>query len=110
MTARAHRLAILTSEEIDDLYGLPNFTDEDRSSYCDLGAVEQAAVDERHGKIGVHLVLQLGYFKAIRAAILDDSKTFAGKREILCVVGFVLHRLQAAMDGVGNYVALPDSR
>ena len=30
---RSHRLSILTRQEIDDLYGLPRFSDEDRLTY-----------------------------------------------------------------------------
>ena len=33
---RSHRLAILTASEIDDLFGLPRFTEEDRRLYFDL--------------------------------------------------------------------------
>ncbi|AHX13360.1 transposase [Dyella jiangningensis] len=66
MTTNPHRLAILASEEIDDLYGLPQFTDDERLLYFDLSAAEQAAVAMRRGTTGVYLVLQLGYFKAKR--------------------------------------------
>ncbi|EIL96198.1 DUF4158 domain-containing protein [Rhodanobacter sp. 115] len=66
MTANTHRLAILTSEEIDDLYGRPRFTDDERLLYFDLNASEQAAVAALRGSTGVYLVLQLGYFKAKR--------------------------------------------
>lgn len=66
MAANTHRLAILTSEEIDDLYGRPRFTDDERLLYFDLNAPEQAAVAMRRGSTGVYLVLQLGYFRAKR--------------------------------------------
>ena len=66
MTSNSHRLAILTNEEIDDLYSLPRFTDDERLLYFDLSASEQAAVAIRRGTTGVYLVLQLGYFKAKR--------------------------------------------
>lgn len=66
MAANKHRLSILTNEEIDDLYGLPRFTDEERLLYFDLSAAEQAEVALRRGSMGVYLVLQLGYFKAKR--------------------------------------------
>jgi len=35
----SHRLAILTSAEIDDLYGLPRFSDDDRL-YFELSPAE----------------------------------------------------------------------
>jgi hypothetical protein len=37
----SHRLAILMASEIDDRFGLPCFTDEDRRLYFDLSAVER---------------------------------------------------------------------
>ena len=40
----SHRLTILTLEEVEDLYGLPRFTDDDRRLYCDLSPTEHAAV------------------------------------------------------------------
>ena len=40
----SHRMSILTREEIDDLYGLPRFTDEDHQVYFDLSELEQRAV------------------------------------------------------------------
>nr|WP_232443954.1 DUF4158 domain-containing protein [Burkholderia ubonensis] len=63
MTA-SHRLSILTGAEIDDLNALPRFTDEDRHTYFELGDAEQKLVRARPISIGLHLVLQLGYFKA----------------------------------------------
>nr|WP_244754334.1 Tn3 family transposase [Rhodanobacter sp. B2A1Ga4] len=66
MTTNQHRLAILAGEEIDELYGLPRFTEDERLLYFDLSAAEHAAVAARRGTTGVYLVLQLGYFKAKR--------------------------------------------
>jgi hypothetical protein len=45
MTSDSHRLAILTTREIDELYGLPRFTDDERRLYFDLSATEREAVD-----------------------------------------------------------------
>jgi len=59
-----HRLSLLTTKEIDDLYGLPHFTDDDRHHYFDLSVPERAAVDAHTTSVAVHLTLQLGYFKA----------------------------------------------
>jgi hypothetical protein len=65
--ASSRRLSILTQREIDDLYGLPRFTEEDRQLYFDLSAAEQACVRAMHtNSAKVHFVLQLGYFKAKR--------------------------------------------
>src|SRR6516165_4154319 len=67
MPADLRRLSILTAQEIDDLYGLPRFTQDDRRLYFDLSASEQESVNAVHTTTAaVHLVLQLGYFKAKR--------------------------------------------
>jgi hypothetical protein len=92
MKASSRRLAILTKREIDDLYGLPRFSDKDRCLYFDLSPAERGAVDGIHTRsAAAHLVLQLGYFKAKRQffvyerdAVLDDlgyilQKYFPGK-------------------------------
>jgi hypothetical protein len=63
----SRRLSILTRREIDDLYGLPRFTEEDQQLYFDLSAGEEARVRAMHtDSAKVHFVLQLGYFKAKR--------------------------------------------
>jgi hypothetical protein len=80
MATDSRRLSILTAQEIDDLYGLPRFDEDDRLVYFDLSAAERDAVEGVHTtSAAVHLVLQLGYFKAKqrffayeRAAVLDD--------------------------------------
>ncbi|WP_018310234.1 DUF4158 domain-containing protein [Cupriavidus sp. UYPR2.512] len=64
MAANTHRLTILTRQEIDDLYALPRFTEEDRHAYFALDELEQQLVDSRSVAVAVHLILQLGYFKA----------------------------------------------
>lgn len=65
MIADSRRLAILSAHEIHELYGLPSFTDEERCIYFDLSPAEHDAVDAAHtAAAAVHLVLQLGYFKA----------------------------------------------
>jgi len=65
-SARASgRLAILTAQEIEALYGLPRFTEEERQLYFDLSPGEQAAVAAVQTAVAaVHVTLQLGYFKA----------------------------------------------
>ncbi|MDD1620721.1 MAG: DUF4158 domain-containing protein [Methylococcaceae bacterium] len=80
MNVNSRRLSILTKSEIDDLYGLPRFSDDDRCLFFDLSAVEQKAVDAVYThSSAVHLILQIGYFKAKqqffvygREAVLDD--------------------------------------
>ncbi len=63
----SRRLAILTAQEIEELYGLPRFTEDDRQLYFDLSPKERAAVEAvQTADAAVHLTLQLGYFKANR--------------------------------------------
>src|ERR1700730_7574310 len=61
MPVDSHRLSILTQHEIDELYGLPRFTDEDRQTCFDLSEPERYAVHSRTTSVAVHLTLQLGY-------------------------------------------------
>jgi hypothetical protein len=48
MTSDSRRLAILTAREINELYGLPCFTDQERCIYFDLSPAEHDAVDAVH--------------------------------------------------------------
>lgn len=67
MTIESHHLSILTNREIDEIFGLPRFTEEERRLFFDLSSTEHAAVDAvRTTSSAVHLVLQCGYFKAKR--------------------------------------------
>ena len=67
MNINSYRLSILSVAEIDDLYSLPRFTEEDRHLYFDLSVAEREAVTAVHTlPAAVHLTLQLGYFKAKR--------------------------------------------
>ncbi|MDE2203066.1 MAG: DUF4158 domain-containing protein, partial [Burkholderiaceae bacterium] len=86
MPAASHRLSILTQHEIDELYGLPRFTDEDRQTCFDLSEPERHAVHSRTTSVAVHLTLQLGYFKAKRQffdydqdAVRDDLLHILGR-------------------------------
>src|SRR5208282_5907855 len=80
MPTDSRRLSILTAQEVDDLYGLPRFTEEDRRLYFALSPSERDLVDGVHTiSVAAHLVLQLGYFKAKRQffvyaldAVIDD--------------------------------------
>jgi hypothetical protein len=67
MASDSRRLSILTAQEIDDLYGLPRFSEDDRHLYFDLSLTERELVDGVFTlSVAVHLVLQLGHFKAKR--------------------------------------------
>jgi hypothetical protein len=64
MATDSHRLSILTSGEIDHLYGLPRFTEEERRLYFGLSATEREAVEAYTPALEAHFTLLLGYFKA----------------------------------------------
>ncbi len=65
LTPPPRRLRILGEEEIDALYGLPRFTDEERLEYFALSPTEKAALEQFHSiKSRISFILQLGYFKS----------------------------------------------
>jgi hypothetical protein len=67
MSNNSRRLAILSAKEVDDLYGLPHFTEDERYLYFDLSTAERKVVAAvRTVSVAVHLTLQIGYFKAKR--------------------------------------------
>jgi len=72
MADRSHRLAILRQDEIDEVWGQPHFDTRDRDLYFDLTPQELAVVVARRNAVGVHFVLQLGYFHA-RRMFFDPS-------------------------------------
>lgn len=62
----ANRLHILTPAEITELFGLPQFGDEERCHYFDTSAQEHQVVEGRRSTAGIFQALELGYFKAKR--------------------------------------------
>src|ERR1035441_7819181 len=82
MGSESRRLSILTVQEVNELYDLPCFTEEDRHLYFDLSPVERELVDGVFTiSVAVHLILQLGYFKAKRqffvyelSAVVEDTE------------------------------------
>jgi hypothetical protein len=81
MAPDSHRLSILTASEIDDLYGLPRFTNEDRRRYFDLREIEHKAAGAYIPAVAAHFILQLGFFKARQQffiykqdAVVDDLR------------------------------------
>jgi Domain of unknown function (DUF4158) len=62
--SESHRLEILTTSEIDDVFGLPRFTGEDRRLYFDLSSAELEVCKAYTFPVSAHFVLPLGYFKA----------------------------------------------
>ena len=60
-----NRLKILSKSEINELYGIPQFTAAEQKSYFALSAKEYEAMDSCGSPATkTHFVLQLGYFKA----------------------------------------------
>ncbi len=44
-SSRQQRLKILDQDEIEELYGVPRFSDEEREQHFTLSVIEQAALD-----------------------------------------------------------------
>jgi hypothetical protein len=78
----SYRLSILSAEEIDDLYSVPRFTEDDRDLYFALSVAEHEVVAAVHTtSVAAHLTLQLGHFRAKRqffvyeqGAVLEDLR------------------------------------
>ena len=65
MHEQSKRLTILTPKEIQALYGLPQFTDDEQAVYFALDPLEKQQLDQlRNITAAVYFILQLGYFKA----------------------------------------------
>src|SRR5687768_11473988 len=78
MQDQSKRLTILTAKEIDTIYGLPRFTDEERDAYFSLDSREQYAIEGlRTLNAKIYFILQLGYFKANRQFFVFDLHTIA---------------------------------
>jgi len=62
---RERRLRILSEDEIEALYGLPHFSDDERPEYFSIAPAEQRALDQLHSMNSrIYFILQLGYFKS----------------------------------------------
>ena len=67
------RIRILGDDEIEAIYGIPRFTNEERIEYFSLLPSEKAMLEQRHSiKSRIYFILQLGYFKA-RHLFMDFS-------------------------------------
>ena len=81
------RLTILTPKELQTVYALPQFTDEERDTYFSLDHREKQALDEfRTFTTKTYFILQLGYFKAKKQFFVFDVQTVADD------VTYILHR------------------
>ena len=62
---REHRIILLSNAEIEELYSIPTFTNEDRESFFTLSKSDYKLLDEyRTRKLKIYFILQLGYFRA----------------------------------------------
>ena len=76
--SRDRRLKILGQDEIEELYGLPRFSDDEREQYFALTLAEQTALDGLHSiKSKMVFILQLGYFKARRMFFVFSEEEVA---------------------------------
>lgn len=65
MTDLGKRLRIITNNEIQELYGFPHFTCEEREIYFSLNHSEEKELEHLRGVPSkVYFILQMGYFKA----------------------------------------------
>jgi TnpA family transposase len=65
MNPAERRLRILGEDEINALYGLPRFGDDERMEYFSLSPTDKTALDQLHSiKSRIYFILQLGYFKS----------------------------------------------
>ena len=64
-TPQTRRLTILNTDEIEAIFGLPQFTEDERQVHFALSPIESEVVNAaRTITAAVHLTLQIGYFKA----------------------------------------------
>ncbi len=81
------RLTILTPKELQVLYGLPQFTDEERETYFTLEPIEKHAMELfRTYAAKTYFILQLGYFKAKKQFFVFELQTVTED------VHYILHR------------------
>lgn len=82
----SHRLTILSAEEIDDLYSVPQFTEEDRQLFFDFSPPEIAALGTHKTSVAAYLALELGYFKAKQQFFTFEQN------EVAADLRYILHR------------------
>ncbi len=72
------RLNILTVKEIQELYGIPQFTPEERTVYFTLDPLEEEQLKNiRYINAAVYFILQLGYFKAKKQFFIFGTQDVA---------------------------------
>jgi TnpA family transposase len=94
MVTDSRRLSILTAQEVDDLFGLPRFIEEDRQLHFDLSPAERELLDGVFTiSVSAHLVLQLGYFKAKRQFFVYALEAVAADLEHILRRYFPMRRV-----------------
>src|SRR5450759_1603276 len=72
------RLTILTPKELQSIYCLPQFTDDEKGLYFSLDPLEEQIVNEiRTYTAKTFFILQLGYFKANKQFFVFSLQTVA---------------------------------
>jgi hypothetical protein len=85
------RLTILTPKEIHTLYGLSQFTDEERDAYFALDPREKQAVKAfRTFTAKTYFILQLGYFKAKKQFLSLICKPLLMMLHTFCIGTFLM--------------------
>jgi len=85
LKAFSTRITILSADKIEDLYGLPRFSEEERGVYFAMDPAEQSiALSNRSLESKLMFILQLGYFKAKK---LFFSPSYDDIREDIQFIG-----------------------
>jgi hypothetical protein len=81
------RLTILTPKELQTVYAIPQFSDEERDTYFSIDTQEKQTLDEfRTIPAKTYFILQLGYFKAKKQFFVFDVQTVSED------IAYILHR------------------
>lgn len=87
-SADSHRLNILTSAEINELYGLPRFGDNERQLFFDMSEAEHLSIQSRRASAGIFQALELGYFKAKKQFFVFELADVMGDLQYLALHHF----------------------
>jgi hypothetical protein len=84
-TSHLGRLHILTEDEIQDIFNLPNFTDEEKLLYFALTETELSVLNQsRSFASKLDFILQLGYFKSRRVFFTFEISDVSDDVEFIC--------------------------
>ncbi len=74
METRDKRLQILSKSEVEEIYGIPKFSDEDRELHFYVDSVLRSELKKiRQLNAKIYFILQIGYFKAKKMIPLLDT-------------------------------------